>query len=105
LDVTVLSCGTAAVLIALSANPTWARVTEHSALSPLRWLGRNSYELYLSHLFVLLPASLLWTRFGSSPFIPLFYVSVVLICALLAELLARGFSQPLNQRLRPPMSS
>ncbi len=59
LDVTVLSCGTAAVLIALSAIPTGARATNSGAWAPLRWLGRNSYEVYLSHLFVVLPASLL----------------------------------------------
>ena len=101
LDVTVLSCGTAAVLIALSAIPAWPRATNHDAFFSLRWLGRNSYEVYLSHLFVILPASLLWKRLGSSAGIPLFYAAVLLICAALGELLARGFSKPLSQRLRP----
>jgi peptidoglycan/LPS O-acetylase OafA/YrhL len=101
LDVTVLSCGTSAVLIALSAMPTWARASNQLAFAPLRWLGRNSYEVYLSHLFVILPASLLWQRLGSSFPIPLFYALVILVCAFLAELIARGFSKPLTQRLRP----
>jgi peptidoglycan/LPS O-acetylase OafA/YrhL len=105
LDVTVLSCGTAAVLIALSTIPSWARATEHGALAPLRSLGRNSYELYLSHLFVVLPASLSWKRLGSSVAVPLFYGLVVLACALLAELIARSFSKPLSQRLRPAAHS
>lgn len=105
LDVTVLSCGTAAVLIALSARPSWARATKLGALAPLRWLGRNSYEVYLSHLFVVLPASLVWKRLGTSASIPLFYALVVLICALLGELLALGFSNPLSQRLRPAAHS
>ncbi|MEP7052535.1 MAG: acyltransferase [Pseudomonadota bacterium] len=101
LDVTVLSCGTAAVLIAMSANPAGGRARGSRLLVPLRWLGRNSYEVYLSHLFVVFPASLVWKRFGNSLFIPSFYVLVVLTCALLGELMARGFSKPLSKRLRP----
>jgi peptidoglycan/LPS O-acetylase OafA/YrhL len=102
LDMTVLSCGTAAVLVALSAMATPGRATNQRAWSPLRWLGRNSYEIYLSHLFVVLPASLLWKRLGNPTFILLFYASVILTCALLGELLARFFSKPLSQSLRAP---
>ncbi len=52
-------------------------MTDHAAFSPLRLLGKNSYEVYLSHLFVILPAMLLWKRFGVGWAIPLLYLAVI----------------------------
>jgi peptidoglycan/LPS O-acetylase OafA/YrhL len=98
----VLSCGTAAVLVAVSTKiPSWQRLTSHRALAALRWLGENSYEVYLSHLFVVLPATILWRRFGSAAGIPLFYLAVVSASAALGALIARVFSKPLSRWLRP----
>jgi len=105
LNVTVLSLGTAAVLAAVTAVPAWTRVTTHGLFSPLRWLGRNSYEVYLSHLFVILPGVLLWKRFGTPSLIPVFYALVVVLSAALGALIAECFSKPLNQRLRAGHSS
>lgn len=105
LNVTVLSFGTGLVLVAVTAAPAWTRVTNHGAFSPLRWLGRNSYELYLSHLFVIVPAVLLWKRLGNPTLIPIFYALVVLLSAVLGALIAEGFSKPLSQCLRAVISS
>jgi peptidoglycan/LPS O-acetylase OafA/YrhL len=100
LNVTLLSCGTAAVLIAVTGVPGWSRTPRRSLLSPLRWLGRNSYEVYLSHLFVIIPAVQLWQRFGRSDLTPVFYLAVIVAAALLGALIAENFSKPLSQRLR-----
>ncbi len=71
--------------------------------APLRWMGRHSYELYLTHEFVVIcmvnrylklqvthnPGPLLaWT------------VAIVLLCLPFAWLTARFFSEPLNRALR-----
>lgn len=101
LDVTVLSCGTAAVLIAVAEAPAWSRAASTAALAPLRWLGRNSYEVYLSHMFVVLPGTLLFKRFGSASLIPFFYLAVLLSAALLGAFIARSYSKPLSLALRP----
>jgi len=100
LNVTALSLGTAAVLVAVTAVPAWTRTTSHGLFSPLRWLGRNSYEVYLSHLFVIIPAVLLWKRLETPSRIPIFYGLVLVLSAVLGALIAEGFSKPLNQRLR-----
>ncbi len=50
LDVTVLAVGTALVLVAVRQGadpaPRWS--------APIRWFGRNSSEVYLTHMFVVL---------------------------------------------------
>jgi peptidoglycan/LPS O-acetylase OafA/YrhL len=101
LNVTVLSLGTAAVLIAVAESPAWSRAASTAALAPLRWLGRNSYEVYLSHMFVVLPATLLFKRLGFPGLIPFFYLAVLLSSALLGAFVARTYSKPLSLFLRP----
>ena len=100
LDVTTLSCGTALVLIAVCAMPNRRSTTGQRVLAPLRWLGRNSYEVYLSHLFVIIPATLLWKRVGSSSLVPIFYALAVSLAAVLGALVARAFSKPCSRWLR-----
>lgn len=100
LYVTVLSLGTAAVLAAVTAVPSFSRLTDRAFFAPLRLLGENSYEVYLSHLFVVLPATQVWKRVGRPSLIPLFYLVVIASSALLGVLLAKGYSKPLNAWLR-----
>jgi peptidoglycan/LPS O-acetylase OafA/YrhL len=100
LDVTVLSCGTAAVLVACRARSHWSRITDHAAFAPLRWLGQRSYEVYLSHLFVVIPAAALWKERGWPPGIPFFYLGAVVGSGLLGALLASAYSKPLSSWLR-----
>ena len=100
LYVTVLSVGTAAVLVAVAAVPSCTRMTDHALFAPLRVLGEHSYEIYLSHLFVILPAMPVWKRFAAPSLIPPFYLAVLVGSALLGALLAKAYSKPLNAALR-----
>lgn len=101
LDVTLLSCGTAALLISLAATPGRSDAGGAPLLAPLRWLGRSSYEIYLSHMFVVLPATVLFKRLGTPQLIPFLYIAVIVSSALLGALVARYYSQPLSLLLRP----
>jgi peptidoglycan/LPS O-acetylase OafA/YrhL len=87
-------------LVACTVTSCWARAAEHALFAPLRWLGRNSYEVYLSHLFLIIPATRGWKHVGSAPATPLFYLCIVLGSGALGALLANAYSRPLSQRLR-----
>ena len=99
-DDTLLAFGTALICsaVALSARPgrAWTR--------PLRWFGRHSYEVYLSHEFVVLAGVALLTQrfaFGvSRPVICAFVAAIVAVAAVLGRVLARWFSEPMNRWLR-----
>jgi peptidoglycan/LPS O-acetylase OafA/YrhL len=65
---------------------------------PLRWMGSHSYEIYLSHMFVLItlnPYTLRWR-----PPLPLWIATVVVLAALLGYLVSRFLSEPANRLLR-----
>ena len=49
----MLPLGTATLLIAFHHG--WARVFAHLVLSGLRSSGRLSYEIHLTHMFVVFP--------------------------------------------------
>ena len=73
-------------------------------LAPIRWFGRHSYELYLSHEFVVMAGVALFAsvRKGhpTGP-VALWVLGIVLATGPLGWLLSRFFSEPLNRRLRP----
>ncbi len=97
IDMTLVAIGTC--LVITSNVPTQACATR--LLTPLIWLGRRSYEIYLTHMFVVIGLFALFTRLGrpQSGVLWLFGVTVV-VAGLVGELVARLFSEPLNAYLR-----
>ncbi|HEU0123646.1 MAG TPA: acyltransferase [Bryobacteraceae bacterium] len=96
LDVTVLGAGAALFLAGLetrqSTTPGW---------NPLAWLGRSSYEIYLTHGFVTVAGAQLFHAWGQGPdATPFWHVGMVAVSGVLGWLTARFYSEPLNQRLR-----
>ena len=101
LDTTLLGLGTAAILWALRWRPSWDAGARLPGLRVLRWFGRNSYEVYLLHMFVVLPLTWVFKRWGrpTAAIIPL-YLAAAILTGIGAAAIARYFSEPLNRRLR-----
>lgn len=67
----------------------------------LRFFGRNSYEVYLTHMFVVLTAVALFQALGSPwRFADLWYMVTLGLCALLGAIVARYLSAPSDRALR-----
>jgi peptidoglycan/LPS O-acetylase OafA/YrhL len=97
LDMSILALG-ACLLIAYDAQ-TEQRGGAWSV--PLRWLGRRSYEIYLTHMFVVIGIFALILRPEMSRFTVLaFFLGAIAISGLLGELVARPYSEPMNRILR-----
>jgi peptidoglycan/LPS O-acetylase OafA/YrhL len=97
LDMTVLALATC-LLIAAAASINWKAPR---ILSPLRNLGKRSYEIYLTHMFVVFTLFNLFVLTGKplSAVISLF-IAVIIISGLLGEAVARLYSEPLNHAIR-----
>lgn len=97
LDVTFIALGTALMLICFGQE----RKQGSRASGWIRWFGRNSYEIYLTHMmaiFALLPVA---NRFGSTgKLAPLWYLVMIAVAGALGAAVARYFSEPLNRKLR-----
>ena len=115
LDVTVLEIGSALLLIALQQKAESQPISDkgrtislkgatealYRSTAFLRWFGRNSYEVYLTHMFAV------WTMVGlffyfhqSIHLAPLWFLATLALAGVLGYLVARFYSEPLNQRLR-----
>jgi peptidoglycan/LPS O-acetylase OafA/YrhL len=70
-------------------------------LGLFRFLGRNSYEIYLTHMFVVF---ILFKIYREQEFLGewawTLYIASILLSALLGEIMARFFSNPINRYLR-----
>ena len=97
LDVTLLSLGIALMCIAFAQ----AKKPGRMEWAWLRWFGRNSYEVYLTHMMVILPAVAILGRIDpTSRTAPFSYVVMIFASGAVGAVIARYFSEPLNRRLR-----
>ena len=101
LNISLLSVGTALILIWMQNRHLNGEQKPSPFTGLLRFMGRNSYEVYLTHMFVvfilvevfnLLKFDGEWTW--------MLYFSAILISGILGELVARYFSNPVNVALR-----
>jgi peptidoglycan/LPS O-acetylase OafA/YrhL len=94
-DVTILGLGTCLVMLgsALKDN-RGSRMT-----LPIRWLGRYSYEVYLSHVLVIIPVFSLYLKFHRGP-VAIWVIVTIILCGVLGHYFSVLFSEPMNRRLR-----
>ncbi|MCU1225620.1 MAG: acyltransferase 3 [Edaphobacter sp.] len=97
LNMTILAIGTGMVIVALSRTQ-WQ---SPRILTPLAKLGQRSYEVYLTHVFIVLGLFHLFVA-ASKPMwaVPVLFLTVILLAGILGELVARGYSEPMNRWLR-----
>lgn len=97
LDMTCLAVGTCCLQIAIAQRHhigNWIT-------TPIRWFGRNSYEVYLTHMFVVTWGIQMFLAAGVRVFWTLvLYVGLLGLSGLLGAVVAKFYSEPLNRRLR-----
>jgi peptidoglycan/LPS O-acetylase OafA/YrhL len=125
LDVTALQVGSALLLIALQQSFAARATLDQSPLlrSSVRtrsaimlrslgsalfrstgflcWFGRNSYEVYLTHMLVVWPMVGLFFHFHQSLNTAVqWFFAITAFTGIAGHVLARSYSDPLNRRLR-----
>jgi len=97
LDMTIIALGTCMIIIA-AAQTQWKGPR---LLAPLLRLGQCSYEVYLTHMFVVFAFFALFVNYGNPIWaVPLLFVATVAVAGVAGDIVARFFSEPLNQMLR-----
>jgi peptidoglycan/LPS O-acetylase OafA/YrhL len=98
LNVTILEIGIGLILIAMHEWYGNRRRAGSLLTAPLRWFGRNSYEIYLLHMFfVTLVANFLFNDKQTGTLIFLSYLIVITMSGLFGQLISFYFSEPLNK--------
>jgi peptidoglycan/LPS O-acetylase OafA/YrhL len=88
----------ASMLIAVAAQTGWRGPL---LLAPLLRAGQRSYEIYLTHMFVVVALSAVFATTGNAMWaVPVFFIAVIVISGLLGEAVARFYSEPMNRWLR-----
>jgi len=97
LDMPIVAIGSC-MIIAAAAQTRW---TSPRVVLPLLKLGQRSYEVYLTHMFVVFAFFDLLVSMGKSlRAVPMLFISVILVSSLLGVLVARFYSEPMNRLLR-----
>jgi len=97
LNFTVLGIGTC-MFITATAQSEWKNPR---VLAPLVRMGRYSYEIYLTHMFVVFTFFGLFLDAGKPMRgVPLLFVSAILVSGLLGAEVATFYSEPANRYLR-----
>jgi peptidoglycan/LPS O-acetylase OafA/YrhL len=97
LDMTILAIGTCMIIAAV----TQAKWKSPWFTSPLLNLGQRSYEIYLTHMFVVFGLFQFFVLAGKPmAAVPALFIAVLLFSGLLGEGVARFYSEPMNQLIR-----
>jgi len=97
LDETILAIGTCLIIIA-AAQTQWR---SPRAFVPALLLGQRSYEVYLTHMFVVFAFFDWFVRLGKPMWlVPVLFVVSIALASVLGELVARLYSEPMNRLLR-----
>jgi peptidoglycan/LPS O-acetylase OafA/YrhL len=88
----------ACMVIVLAAHTRWR---SPRVLAPLLLAGQRSYEIYLTHMFVVIVLAEVFVTIGKPMWAaPLFFLGVLLVGWLLGDVVARFYSEPMNRWLR-----
>jgi peptidoglycan/LPS O-acetylase OafA/YrhL len=97
LDMTLLAVGSC-MLIASASQSNWR---SPRILGPLLRLGQRSYEVYLTHMFIVFALFHIFLLVGKPlAGVPFLFMAVIVLAALFGELVARSYSDPLNRLIR-----
>lgn len=97
LNMTILGVGTC-MFIAATAQTVWR---SPRWLAPLPRIGQYSYEVYLTHMFVVFGLFDLFLAAGKPMrLVPVLFVATILVSGLLGAAVARLYSEPMNRFLR-----
>jgi peptidoglycan/LPS O-acetylase OafA/YrhL len=101
LDLSLLAIATC-MLITAAAQLNWK---SPRFLRPLASLGERSYEIYLTHMFVVF-AFFDWFMSAGKPMsaIPWLFIVTIVVAAFLGTAVARWYSEPLNRTIRSKYS-
>ena len=100
INMSLLALGTC--MIAAAASQSGWRSPRF--LGPLLLLGQRSYEIYLTHMFVVFALFDLFVFGGKSlGSVPFLFVATIFCAAVLGDLVARFYSEPMNWLLRRRM--
>ena len=100
LDGTILALGACLVIFATTMRGSRGRIWT----APLRWFGRHSYEVYMTHEFVVVAGVAAYAHVQRGP-LAVWYVGLIVLTAPLGWAVARFFSEPMNRRLRGAASA
>lgn len=97
LNFTILGLGTC-MFIAVTAQTEWK---SPRVLTPLLKIGQYSYEVYLTHMFIVFALFDLFLDIGKPMrFVPVLFTATILVAGLLGAAVARLYSEPMNRYLR-----
>ncbi|HAT6366845.1 TPA: acyltransferase [Legionella pneumophila] len=101
LNVTIIEMGTGLLLIAMQEWYVKGERVGSIWTVPFSWLGRNSYEIYLTHSFLVIVISKTLMYFQPTKLIiGMSYLMTLVLSGILGQYIARYFSEPMNQLLR-----
>jgi peptidoglycan/LPS O-acetylase OafA/YrhL len=97
LNMTILGVGTC-MFIAATAQTRWR---SPRLLTPFLKIGQYSYEVYLTHMFVVFGFFGLFLKTGGRmPLVPVLFVTTIVVASLLGAAVSGLYSEPMNRFLR-----